>query len=173
MKQNVQGRWSAVALLAWLALGNAAAARADVGPIDPARQVCMGSSAGAPCTYQGKEGTCQGPHPSRMYCTPGPSKKPEPPVTPKPKPAEVVDAPVAPKPKPAEVVDAPIAPPPAAVKPAPVTPAPIAPPAKKKSGCSVSSSEQLPNALFVLGAIGFVGLRSTRGRANSKQRVKR
>src|ERR1043165_6762022 len=41
---------------------------ADVGPIDPARKICMGSPAGTECTYEGKKGACQGPHPSRMYC---------------------------------------------------------------------------------------------------------
>jgi uncharacterized protein (TIGR03382 family) len=73
----------------------ARAAIADIGPIEPARQICMGSAAGAPCEIDGKKGTCQGPHPSRMYCTvaaepapaPSPDKQPvtdSPPVSPPP-----------------------------------------------------------------------------------------
>lgn len=33
----------------------------------------MGLAEGAACTIDGKAGTCHGPHPSRMYCTPGPA----------------------------------------------------------------------------------------------------
>lgn len=161
MKQIVHARWSAVAIFTWLALGNAGPAHADVGPIDPARKICMGSPAGTPCSYQGQQGTCQGPHASRMYCTPGPSPSPAPD---KPKPADpLVDA----KPEPVKpVVDA-------AVPPAPVVPAPVVPPAKKKSGCSVSSSQQLPNALLVVSAIVGVGLGAKRRRKTSDSQANR
>jgi uncharacterized protein (TIGR03382 family) len=45
-------------------------AHADIGPIEPARQICMGQAEGAACTIDGQPGVCHGPHPSRMYCTP-------------------------------------------------------------------------------------------------------
>ena len=57
------GAW--VVIVAMIGAGRASA---DIGPIDPARKICMGLAAGTECTYQGKAGTCQGPHPSRMYC---------------------------------------------------------------------------------------------------------
>lgn len=60
--------WFLGALVALATAAGAERASADVGPIDPARKICMGSPAGAECTYEGKKGTCQGPHPSRMYC---------------------------------------------------------------------------------------------------------
>ena len=55
---------------------HATPAHADIGPIDPARRICMGSPEGAACTIDGKSGACQGPHPSRMYCVPGAPVKP-------------------------------------------------------------------------------------------------
>ena len=65
--------------------GAAKEASADIGPIEPARRICMGQAAGAPCEIDGRAGTCQGPHPSRMYCTPmrepakpSPARKPAP-----------------------------------------------------------------------------------------------
>jgi hypothetical protein len=51
----------------WLGLNSASA---DIGPIDPAREICMGADQGSPCVFEGKKGTCEGPHPSRYYCTP-------------------------------------------------------------------------------------------------------
>ncbi len=76
------------------------ASRADVGPIEPARQICMGKSAGEPCEIDGKSGTCQGPHVSRMYCTPGPA--PSPAADPaKPQPAPAAQDPAQPTPPPA------------------------------------------------------------------------
>jgi MYXO-CTERM domain-containing protein len=61
-------RWFLGALVVIATAAGAERASADVGPIDPARKICMGSPAGTECTYEGKKGTCQGPHPSRMYC---------------------------------------------------------------------------------------------------------
>ncbi len=158
MKQNVQVRWSAVAILTWLAFGGAAPVHADVGPIDPARKVCMGSPAGTPCSYQGNSGTCQGLHVSRMYCVPITT------TTPEPEPTAPIDAPV----KAAEPAPTPVTP-----TPAPVKPAPVAPPAKKKSGCAASSSQQLPSALLVIGAIGIVGVTGKRRRASAERRAHR
>lgn len=63
---------SVLGVSAWFAVVTVASvAHADVGPISPARRICMGQPEGAPCTIDGKAGACQGPHPSRMYCTPG------------------------------------------------------------------------------------------------------
>jgi MYXO-CTERM domain-containing protein len=60
--------WFLGALIAVAAMVGVGRASADVGPIDPARKICMGLPTGTDCMYEGKKGTCQGPHPSRMYC---------------------------------------------------------------------------------------------------------
>src|SRR4051812_50115996 len=60
--------WLLGAWLILVAVAGVDPARADIGPPDPARKACMGLREGAACTFDGKPGTCQGPHPSRMSC---------------------------------------------------------------------------------------------------------
>jgi MYXO-CTERM domain-containing protein len=148
-------------------------ARADVGPMDPARAICMGSSAGSPCVFEGKKGTCEGPHPSRMYCTP--SATPAKPVKPKP-----VDPATPPTPPTPPITD-PATPPtpnptptptpiPTNVEPAKPMPAPVLPttPAKppRKSGCAVSSAQSLPAPLTLIGVVLGLGWITRRRRAS-------
>jgi MYXO-CTERM domain-containing protein len=171
-----QRRWfqswlGATAALA-ICLAGARSARADIGPPDPARKICMGSSEGSPCKIDGKAGTCQGPHPSRMYCTPlakqpaadrkpaptPEAKKPVPP--PDAAPAPTIDAaPPAPTPTP----EPPPTPP--APTPTPPTPsAPAAPPTKPttSSGCAVGTADASSAGLLLLGAVLALGGRRRR-----------
>lgn len=124
--------------------GVAGQARADVGPIEPAREICMGQAEGSPCKIDGRAGTCHGPHPSRMYCTPmtepakpAPARKPapSPEPAPEPAPAPTPEPAPTPAPEPTQVAPAPPTPPPSPA-PAPVTPEPK--PARKGS-CSSST----------------------------------
>lgn len=170
-------RWSLSLSLGLVALaavlGGASAARADIGPIEPARKICMGSAEGSPCKIDGKAGTCQGPHPSRMYCTPGkepatPERKPSPeakkPVPPPDAaPAPTFDAaPPAPTPTPTPEPPPP-SPVPTPIPPTPSAPvAPAAPPTKptSSSGCAVGSAEASSTGLLLLlGAVLAVGRR--------------
>jgi len=147
---------------------------ADIGPMDPARSICMGKSAGSPCKIGGKGGACEGPHASRMSCVPGADAKlpegtvvpnegkPKPGPKPAPAPAPAPDA--APPPPPAaDAAPAAAPPPPPPVVAAPVTapaPAPAAtPPApaptKPKSGCATGGSDG--GLLVGLGAMVVLG----------------
>lgn len=149
-------------------------ARADIGPMDPARAICMGSSAGAPCTFEGKAGTCQGPHASRMYCTPIDASakpvKPTPVDPAKPDPAKPV---VPPTPTPTDPATPPTptpTPTPTNVEPAKPAPAPVLPttPAKppRKSGCAVSSAQSLPAPLTLVGVVLGLGWIARRRRSS-------
>lgn len=177
-----QRRWflswlGATAALA-ISLAGARSARADIGPIEPARKICMGSSEGSPCKIDGKVGTCQGPHPSRMYCTPSSKqpatpdrkpapepKKPVPPPDAAPAPAPTIDA-APPAPTPTPTPEPPPTPP--APTPTPPTPsAPAAPPTKPttSSGCAVGTADASSAGLLLLGAVLALGGRRRRAAA--------
>ncbi|MBP9088873.1 MAG: hypothetical protein KBG15_22305 [Kofleriaceae bacterium] len=135
-------------------------ASADIGPMDPARAICMGSAPGTPCTFEGKKGTCQGPHVSRMYCTPGAVLAD--PVKPSPDPAT--------PPTPTPTPDPATPPTPANVEPAkpPTTPVLPTTPSKppRKSGCAVSSAESLPAPLTFVAVVLGLGWSTRRRRAS-------
>lgn len=153
-------RWLLPFVLATTIVGSlGGAARADIGPMEPARSICMGKSDGAACTIDGKAGTCQGPHPSRMYCTVGGPAQPTPepakpdpvePAKPEPKPDPVEPA----KPAPTEPTAAPTEPK------LPLNPQPA--PTSPKTGCTAGTGGDGLGALVLVGAALGIGRRRSR-----------
>jgi outer membrane biosynthesis protein TonB len=147
---------------------------ADIGPVEPARQICMGMAKDAPCQIDGKSGTCQGAHPSMMYCTVLDATAPSPTTTKpakptateptKPAPTESVTAtPPAPDPAPAPATVPATKPPTATSTP----PAPQPAPERKKGGCAASSPESGLLPFVMIGVLVFC-VRAHRNRTSRR-----